>query len=169
LSREEIPTKLASMLRALLLLAVSFVASPLARAAEVELLRVWPGWRDAESFDRIGEYFGRGENSGRQVVLRTQATVREGYYFLVRLKNTSALASAKFELHVIRADATEPKVFAFTAAVPAKESVFHLGLTGADWPAGPKANPVAWKISLVAADGRVLAEHKSFLWEKPAK
>ena len=161
--------KLPAMLRLVLsLFAVGLVGS-LARAAEVELLRVWPGWREAESFDRIGEYFGRGENSGRHVVLRTQATVREGYYFLVRLKNTSALANAKFEVHVIRPDAPEPKLFGFVAAVPAKESVFHLGLTGADWPAGPKANPVAWKISLVAADGRVLAEHKSFLWEKPAK
>ena len=26
-----------------------------------------------------------------------------------------------------------------------------------------------WKLALLAADGRVLAEHKSFLWEKPAK
>jgi len=150
------------------LLVACFVGSSLARAAEVELLRVWPGWREAESFDRIGEYFGRGENSGRQVVLRTQANVREGYYFLVRVKSASPVPNAKFELQVIRPDAAEPKTFGFAAAVPAKEIVFHLGLTGADWPAGPKANPVAWKISLVAADGRVLAEHKSFLWEKPA-
>lgn len=158
------------MLRSLLLfLAVSFVGTSLARAAEVELLRVWPGWRDAESFDRIAEYFGRGENTGRQTVLRTQAAVREGFYFLVRVKSASALAGAKFELNVIRPDATEPKTFLFTAAVPAKETVFHLGLTGADWPGGQKANPVAWKLAVVAADGRVLAEHKSYLWEKPAK
>ena len=45
----------------------------------------------------------------------------------------------------------------------------QLGLTGADWPGGPKASPAAWKISLLGSDGTVLAEHKSFLWEKPAK
>jgi len=28
------------------------------RAGDVEFVRVWPGWRDAESFDRIGEFFG---------------------------------------------------------------------------------------------------------------
>lgn len=151
------------------LLAVCFVGTAFARAAEVELLRVWPGWRDAESFDRIADYFGLGENTRRQTVLRTQAAVREGFYFLVRVKSATALAGARFELNVIRPDATEPKTFLFTAAVPAKETVFHLGLTGADWPGGQKANPVAWKLAVVAADGRVLAEHKSYLWEKPAK
>ena len=43
------------------------------------------------------------------------------------------------------------------------------GVTGADWPGEKKAHPVAWKLALLAADGRVLAEQKSFLWEKPAK
>jgi hypothetical protein len=45
----------------------------------------------------------------------------------------------------------------------------NLGLTGADWPGGEQAHPVAWKLELVAADGRVLAAEKSFLWEKPAQ
>lgn len=142
---------------------------PLARAAEVEFLRVWPGWRTDESFDRISEYFGKSENSGRQIVLRTQADIRGGYYFLVRVKSAMRIDGAKFELSVIRSDTPEPKIYSFAAVVPEKEMVFQLGLTGADWPAGQKANPVAWKLALVATDGRVLAEQKSFLWEKPAK
>lgn len=139
------------------------------RAADVEFVRVWPSWRDADSFDRIGEYFGRPESTGREIVMRSQAGTREGYYFLARVKSATALPDAKFEVHVIRADTPEPKVYSFPASVPSKESVYELGLTGADWPMGKKANPVAWKIALVAADGRVLGEHKSFLWEKPAK
>src|SRR5687767_6584559 len=84
---------------------VAVVASSAwSRAAEVELLRIWPGWRDAESFDRISEYFGGGENTGRHVVLRTQPDVRTGYYFLVRVKSAAALGAAKFELSVIRPD-----------------------------------------------------------------
>ena len=138
-------------------------------AADVEFLRVWPSWRDADSFDRIAEYFGGRENFGRQVVLRTQQDTRAGYYFLVRVKNDSALASGRFEVTVIRPDNPEPKTFRFDAAVPAKETVFQFGLTGGDWPGGEDANPVAWKVALLAPDGRVLAEHKSFLWEKPAK
>ena len=138
-------------------------------AADVEFLRVWPSWRDADSFDRIAEYFGGRETAGRQVVLRTQQDTRAGFYFLVRVKNASARSNATFEVSVIRPDNPEPKVYRFDAAVPAKETVFQFGLTGGDWPGGEDANPVAWKVALLAADGRVLAEHKSFLWEKPAK
>ena len=140
-----------------------------ARAADVEFIRVWPGWRDAEAFDRIAEYFGGSETHGKQLVLRTHADARAGYYFLLRIKNAAAIAGATFQISVIRPDAPEPKVFSFSTPLPEKETVLQLGLTGADWPGGKKANPVAWKIALLAADGRTLAEHKSFLWEKPAK
>lgn len=145
------------------------IARPKALAADVEFLRIWPGWRDAESFDRISEYFGKGENTGRDVILRTHPESREGYYFLARLKSAVAVNGAKFELSVVRPDNPEAKVHVFPATIPARETVFQLGLTGGDWPTGQKANPVAWKLALVAADGRVLAEHKSFLWEKPPK
>lgn len=151
---------------------VSFLAFALARvasAAEVEFVRVWPQWHDAASFERISEYFGGGETHGREIVLRTQPADRGGYYFLVRTRSAAEFSGAKFELSVIRPDSPEPKKYTFDTAVPAKESVYQLGLTGTDWPAGKKANPVAWKIALLAADGRVLSEQKSFLWEKPAK
>jgi len=156
------------MRTALACLALLLLA-PLTGAAEAEFVRVWPQWRDAASFDRIGEYFGGRENTAKQVVLRTHADARDGYYFLVRVKSTAALAGAKFELHVIRPDAPEPKIFSFPTAAPAGGAVFELGLTGADWPKGKDAHPVAWKLALLAADGRVLAAQTSFLWEKPAK
>lgn len=152
-----------------LLVCVALLATSIGCAAEVEFVRVWPAWRDAASFDRIREYFGGTESHGRETVLRTHAEARGGYYFLVRVKSAAALPAAKFELRVIRPDSPEPKKYEFAAALPAKEAVFQLGLTGADWPAGNKANPVAWKLALLGADGRVLAEQKSFLWEKPAK
>jgi hypothetical protein len=145
------------------------VLGPVARAADVEFAHLWPGWREAESFDRIGEYLGGGEKTGGQTVLRTQSGSRAGYYFLLRVNTPSALAGAKFELLVIRPDSPEPKTFSFPVTAPAGGGVFDLGLTGSDWPGGKKANPVAWKLTLLAKDGRVLAEHKSFLWEKPAK
>ena len=148
---------------------VCLAGTPVARAADAEFIRVWPGWRDAESFERIGEYFGGKENSGREQVHRSQAGARAGYYFLVRVKNATAQPGAKFLLSVIRPDHPEAKVYPFPAALPANEAALQLGLTGTDWPAGKETHPVAWKIALLAADGRVLAEHKSFLWEKPAK
>jgi hypothetical protein len=143
--------------------------APFSRAAEVEFVRVWPQWREAESFDRIGEYFGAKESTPKDVVLRTHPEVRAGYYFLARVATASALAGTRFELQVIRPDSPEPKTFSFPTDVRAGGALFELGLTGADWPKGKTAQPVAWRLALVAADGRVLAEQKSFLWEKPAK
>lgn len=140
------------------------------RAADAEFLRLWPQWRDAASFERIGEYLGRPENHEREIVLRTHAETRAGFYFLVRVKHAAALSGAKFVLHVIRPDAPAVVDFTFPATdAPAGETVFQLGLTGADWPGGQKTQPVAWKLELLGADQRVLAEQKSFLWEKPAK
>ena len=161
------------MLRTLFLFSAAslFSVGTSARAA-TEFVRVWPAYRDAASFERIGEFFGKPENIGREIVLRSQPAMRDGYYFLVRVKTTDAPAStnaARFELHVIRPDQPEAKTYTFPATLAQKETVFQLGLTGADWPGGKEANPVAWKLALVTADNRVLAEHKSFLWEKPSK
>lgn len=157
------------MRTALPLVVLLLLAVGAARAADAEFVRVWPSWRSAESFERIGEYFGRGEVPAGQIVARTGPGTRAGYYFLVRVRNPAALAGARFVVDVIRPDSPDAKTFSFPAAMPAGETVFQLGLTGADWPGGEKAQPVAWRLALVAADGRPLAEQKSFLWEKPAK
>jgi hypothetical protein len=153
-------------LLALLLFATALVT---ARAADVEFVRVWPAWRDEASFRRISEYFDGKENTGHQIVLRTHADARAGFYFLARIANSAAAhPGAKFVLHLITPDAADPKIFTFPATVPAGSTVFQLGLTGPDW-AGEKVHPVAWKLELLAADARLLAVEKSFLWEKPAK
>ena len=142
---------------------------PLSRGAEAEFQRVWPQWRDAKDFDRIGEYFGGNESSDKHRMLRTSEAGREGFYYLVRVRSFTAVAGAKFELQVIRPDSPEPKTFHFPTEVRAGGVVYELGLTGADWPGGKAAHPVAWKLALLTADGRTIAEQKSFLWEKPAK
>jgi hypothetical protein len=78
------------------------------------------------------------------------------------------LSGAVFEVSLVRTDSPEPRNWSFPVATLARNQTVELGLTGADWPGGARARPVAWKIALRAADGRVLAEQKSFLWEKPA-
>lgn len=152
---------------ACLLLLAGLVAPT--RAGEVEFVRVWPGWREAGSFDRIGEYFGRSEAAASPRLLRTDPAGREGYYFLVRVKCAAPVAGAKFELSVVRPESPEPRLFTFPAELARREAVFHLGLTGDSWPGGKKVSPVAWKLVLFSADGRALAEHQSYLWAKPAK
>ncbi|MEO7598101.1 MAG: hypothetical protein ABIV50_04170 [Opitutus sp.] len=140
-----------------------------ARAADVEFIRVWPSWRDATSFERISEYFTGEENNGREVVLRTHADQRGGFYYLVRVKNSgSEQVGAQFVLHVVMPTSPEVRVITFAAAVPHRTRVFELGLTGADWPT-KDTHPVAWKLELRSADDQLLASSQSFLWEKPAK
>jgi hypothetical protein len=140
-----------------------------ASAAEVEFVRVWPSWRDATAFESISEYFsGREAHSGR-VILRTNTNERAGYYYLVRVANPGAAQPAvKFSLQVITPVSADTKTYTFPATLGAGQTVFELGLTGADWP-DAKRRPVAWKLELLASDGAVLAAAKSFLWEKPAK
>lgn len=149
-------------------LALALLSGARAAAAGAEFLRIWPAWQEAAAFDRIGEYFGRTEPGAGTTVLRTAPDTREGYYFLTRVRIAAPANGARFELQVIRPDAPTPVTFTFPATVPAGETAFQLGLTGAAWPGGRRANPVAWKLSLLDGNGRLLAEHKSFLWEKPA-
>jgi len=138
-----------------------------AGAAEIEFVRIWPAWREADSFVRISEYFGGSENTGRQTVLRTRLGERSGFYFLARLDNNGpALAGTRFELKVILPDSPDPRTYLFATAVPAGGHAFNLGLTGADWP-DKKTQPVAWQLRLLDTAGGELAVKKSFLWEKP--
>ena len=150
-----------------LLLLLSLPAS--VRAAGPEIVRVFTGWRDAASFQRVSEYLDGKENTGGLIVLRSQPGARAGFYWLVRLKNDGApLAGAKFELQVVTPTSPEAKTFTFPADVPAGSPLYQLGLTGADWP-GAKARPAAWQLRLLAADGKTLIAKESFLWELPGK
>lgn len=156
-------------MRLALSLALLLGLAGISRAAEVEFVRVWPKWRDAESFERISEYFTGKENPGSQIMLRSQPTSRPGFYFLARVKNSGpALSAAKVVLSVIKPDSAQPKAYTFPVALPTGDTAFNVGLTGTDW-VGPKINPVAWKIEVLATDGQLLAVKKSFLWEKPDK
>jgi len=156
-------------MRPFLALVLLAVLAPLSRADEVKFVRVWPAWRDAASFERISEYFTGKENPGSQVLLRSHPEIRSGFYFLARVTNSGpALTSAKVILTVITPDSPKAKAYTFPAALPAGDTVFNLGLTGADW-VGEKIHPVAWKIEVVATDGHLLGAAKSFLWEKPDK
>ncbi len=155
-----------------LLLAFVVAGTVVARGADtvsdVRVVRVFTGWREASSFKRISEYFTGRENTGGEVILRTQPAARGGYYFLVRTDNDGPAREVRFRLEVVTEDATQPRRFEFSAALPAGNQVYQLGLTGADWGVST-VTPMAWKLEMVDASGAVLATEKSYLWEKPAK
>ena len=149
------------------LAALLFALPAAARAAGPEIVRVSTGWRTAASFQRVSEYFDGHENDGGIAVLRTQPGDRAGFYWLVRLKNDGPpLTGAKFELEVITPVGPTPKTFTFPAAIARGSALYDLGLTGADWP-GATARPAAWRLKLLAADGRTLLAEQSFLWALP--
>lgn len=149
------------------MLSLALIAASSAGAAEIDFIRVWPAWRDADSFLRISEYFGGSENTGRQTVLRSRLGERAGFYFLVRLDNDrAAVSAARFELKVILPDSPQPRTHLFSSVIPAGRHAFNLGLTGEDWP-DRKTQPVAWQLRLLDTEGRELAVKHSFLWAKP--
>jgi len=143
------------------------LAAGVASASDVTIARVFTGWRDAASFKRISEYFDGKEHTGGQLVMRTHPEQRAGYYFLVRLTNPGAPLPVKVNLQVISTTDAKPRTHTFSAELKTGKPVLNLGLTGADW-SDAKLDPVAWRLDVVDADGRVLVTAKSYLWEKPA-
>jgi hypothetical protein len=154
-----------------LLAVTTAVALPLGAAApdgDVTIVRVFGGWRDASTFKYISEYFTGRENTHGEIMLRTQPDHRGGYYLLVRTANPGDPIQVTFKLQLILPTGHKVQEHIFATGLKSGGTVFNLGLTGSDWP-NPKANPVAWKLDLIAPDGRLLATEKSYLWEKPAE
>ncbi len=157
------------LMRRIVLCVFALAASSALRAGDITLTRVWPGWRTAQSFERISEFFTGRENPGREIILRTQPDVRSGYYFLVRVTNKGAPRSGdSLVIRVIGPDSADPKVYTFPAAPKSGGSVYDIGVTGKDWPMAKKP-AVAWRVEYHDASGAMLAMQESFLWEKPAK
>lgn len=153
-----------SALLCLLLPVLSVAASA---QQPLTIKRVYTGWREAASFKRISEYFNGQENTHGEAMLRTQPGERGGFYFLVRVENPGPARSIKALLHVITSVTSKPVEYRFAPELKPGDTIFHLGLTGTDWP-DPKAHPVAWKLELADSDGQLLASETSYLWEKPA-
>ncbi len=148
------------------------IAAPIRAAAvpddsPVSVAHVYTGWREADSFKRISEYFNGRENTGGEVILRTHPDQRGGYYFLARLLHSGAPIDARIVLLVITPDSSAPKTFEFTARLSASATLLDLGLTGPDWP-DRKIHAVAWKMEVFGADNKLLGTKKSYLWEKPS-
>jgi hypothetical protein len=157
-------------MRAFLTALILLVAASVCAAADLTIIRIWPGYRTAESFERISEYVGKDEDARSQFILRTQPDVRAGYYFLLRVKNTGPVINdAKLELQVITPFKPDPKTYNFSSTLPIGSHVLNLGLTGADWPGKPNAEVVAWKLRLLSPSGVELAKAQSYLWSMPDK
>ncbi|MDP1579395.1 MAG: hypothetical protein Q8M02_03900 [Candidatus Didemnitutus sp.] len=148
------------------LLALFLALTASVAAADLQIVRVFTGWRDAASFKRISEYFTGVENTSGQTVVRTKPDARAGYYFLVRTVNANAAYDAIVEIAVVLPESPRPHQFTFPVRVASGQALFNLGLTGTDWP-NREVDAVAWQVTVRNAAGAVLATEKSYLWEKP--
>jgi hypothetical protein len=123
--------------------------------------------RTAGDDSRASEVFGVKDNDGSDVVFRTDDAARGGHFFYVKLADTPP-SDARLVLQVVRTENTAPERYEFPArfrpGFPFGEVV--IGLTGKQ--AGdPKWRPIAWRLSVVDAKGKVLAAKHSFLWGTP--
>jgi len=150
-----------------LVVASLLIAIPALLQGATSIVRVWPAYRDADSFRRITEYMGGNESTGNEIVLRTQTASRDGYYFLTRLKTDSATQGSSLVLEVILPGNPAIHTFTFNADLPTGHQVYQLGVTGADWP-GKGTRPSAWRVTIRSSEGAILAERTSFLWTAPA-
>lgn len=136
------------------------------KPGNVDVVRVWPEYRTADSFDRISEYFTGKENPGGLIILRTRPGSRAGFYFFVRLKTPADISGANVVLDVVTPESPDPKTFTLPAPLLRKGTVLlNPGLTGNDWP-DATARPTAWRLRLVAADGSEILGQQSYLWSK---
>lgn len=149
---------------ALSLAPVSLAAVP---APAVELVRVWPSYRDAASFTRLGEYFGAAPDAINRAALRTDPDARAGFYWLIRTATPAARPDCQLTLEVQRLDAAVIERHTFPVDLPAGSQVLNAGITGRDW-ADPSERPVAWRITLTSPEGVTLVSATSFLWAPPA-
>lgn len=135
-------------------------------ASAVEIVRVWPGYRTSDSFESIGEFFGREEFKGGRLVLRSQPQDRNGYYFLTRVRRAPVSTGAIAQLEVILPGSDLARTYRLPVDLPAGGSVLNIGLTGSDWP-DATVKPLAWRLTLLSADGSRLIDSQSFLWAQP--
>lgn len=146
----------------LLALALASAAS----AADVKFVRVWPDYRTADSFTRVGEYFG-GKEHTPELLVRSQPAARDGFYFLARFKSSEALPGAILAIETIQPGSDIPSVHFLSVDLPQGSRAILAGLTGNDWPSA-KVKPSAWRLRLLSAGGTELARQQSFLWTLPA-
>ena len=150
-----------------LLLALAPAPVIAATTEPIGIVRIWPGYRTADSFTTVGELVDGGERQGGRIVRRTQSASREGFYFLTRLQLAQPLPGSEVRLELVLPTGANVVTHRFAVDLPSGEPVLHLGVTGSDWP-GAESRPVAWRLSVRdAGTGKILVQRQSSLWTAP--
>jgi len=130
-------------------------------------------WKTKNDFTRVAEYFTDRENQGRNCVVRTDTTVREGLYLVVGIESGETIpAGSKATLEYFRPDKTgvQKAVFTLPEWTGSLAGELRIGLTGDAWAKEKsKEHPTAWRLAVVDPDGKLLLYRESFLWQHPSK
>jgi hypothetical protein len=132
---------------------------------ETRIRSVTEAYWTTRDFTRIPEYFTGKEYQGNQVIVRTQ-NARAGLYFVLELNEAleTLPKSCEIFIEVVRSDGPEAKLYKLTMPDETKgRREVLLGITGEDWNSR-KIKPVAWRIEIKDAIGKVIASKQSFLW-----
>lgn len=125
-------------------------------------------WKEEADFKRISEYFTDKENTGSNVVVRTDNEVRSGLYLVLNLDSGSVIPEGSVaELRYFHPKKSGKQIVRWT--LPEFNAAWHrelqLGLTGNDWGSAlSKKRPSAWQITIVAPDKTLLVRRNSYLW-----
>lgn len=144
---------------------LAFLAFSSLGLAESRIRSVSETYWTSRDFARIPEYFTGKEYQGNQVIVRTQKA-RGGLYFVLELNEALDKLPKNCEVfvEVIRSDGPEAKLYKLLLPVETKgRREVLLGITGDDWES-PKIKPVAWRLEIKDASGKIIASKQSFLW-----
>jgi len=140
------------------ILLTALVSLPLCLSAEMADLQ--QRYFEGDSFARISEYFDGVENTSGRVIYRTDAAERSGHYLSFQYSGGSAHSIL---VEVYETGKQDPTSYTFDWQSTEAGQLVLIGLTGSPW-SDKDYNPVAYKITLLDAEGKTIEVARSFLW-----
>lgn len=125
---------------------------------------IHPLRRTADDVARASEAFYAKESHGQDIVFRTTENERAGYYFYSKLDFNPPVDS-RLVLEIVRSEAEPLERYDFSLDIRPKFPIgeYVIGLTGKE-AGSSRWVPIAWRLSVLDAKGKVLASEHSFLW-----
>ena len=153
------------MHRAILFLILSLAAGSQALAVTVDT--AYTRYYESDEIRPISQYFGGAlTGQGFRTVIPSQPAEPRGQYFIARLEDTDSTPPLQARITIILSNSKELSTYTWDLGGKTLRKWLYLGLTGTDWPFDD-IQPMAWHVEFLDANGSVLADWKSFLWEMP--
>lgn len=147
------------------LLILALAATGRANALTVDT--AYTRYYEAGEIRPISQYFGGAlTGQGFRTVLPSQAGEPTGQYFIAKLKDIDPVAPAQARITILLSNTKKLSTHTWDLDGKNLRKWIYLGLTGSDWPSDD-IQPMAWFVEFLDAEGNVLADWKSFLWQMP--